>query len=292
MTKLMGHEFSITCFFIELGGIGMPKGVQTTGLESSAFQELVKPLPEGFFSQGTVTIMQNESIVASRLSGLQFLDDGNGIGTQLEQSITCGGLGGGNGSVSLACGRAVLVSDLRIDGVAVDLYGAVFVVEVTIPQCHGFTTTNARVQHEQEECSLLWNVEGTFYLVTATRSERNPIAMFNGVLALVNFLVRENMNSSMLMLVTYDVNATTPAGAKRLRQVAKLCEKYGIRVQNSVFEVLVDGAQLVKLKAKLSELIDEDEDSVRLYRMGNSYGYQIETMGRVPLIQTGGPMIL
>ena len=57
----------------------------------------------------------------------------------------------------------------------------------------------------------------------------------------------------MLMLVTYDVNTTTPAGAKRLRQVAKLCEKYGIRVQNSVFEVLVDGAQLVKLKAKLSE---------------------------------------
>lgn len=96
----------------------------------------------------------------------------------------------------------------------------------------------------------------------------------------------------MLMLVTYDVNTTTPAGAKRLRQVAKLCEKYGIRVQNSVFEVLVDGAQLVKLKAKLSELIDEDEDSVRLYRLGNSYEHKIETMGRVPLIQTGGSMIL
>lgn len=96
----------------------------------------------------------------------------------------------------------------------------------------------------------------------------------------------------MLMLVTYDVNTTTPAGAKRLRQVAKLCEKYGIRVQNSVFEVLVDGAQLVTLKSKLAELIDEDEDSVRLYRLGNSYAHKIETMGRVPLIQTGGPMIL
>lgn len=96
----------------------------------------------------------------------------------------------------------------------------------------------------------------------------------------------------MLMLVTYDVNTTTPAGAKRLRQVAKVCEKYGIRVQNSVFEVLVDGAQLVQLKAKLAELIDEDEDSVRLYRLGNSYEQKIETMGRIPLIQTGGPMIL
>ena len=88
----------------------------------------------------------------------------------------------------------------------------------------------------------------------------------------------------MLMLITYDVNTTTPAGAKRLRQVAKLCEKYGIRVQNSVFEVLVDGAQLVTLKAKLRELIDEDEDSVRLYRLGNSYEHKIEAMGRVPLI--------
>lgn len=96
----------------------------------------------------------------------------------------------------------------------------------------------------------------------------------------------------MLMLVTYDVNTNTPAGVKRLRQVAKLCEKYGIRVQNSVFEVLVDGAQLVNLKAKLAELIDEDEDFVRLYRLGNSYEHKIETMSRVPLIQTGGPMIL
>ena len=59
-----------------------------------------------------------------------------------------------------------------------------------------------------------------------------------------------------------------------------------------MFEVLVDGAQLVKLKAKLSELIDKEEDSVRLYRLGNSYEHKIETMGRVPLIRTGGPMIL
>jgi len=96
----------------------------------------------------------------------------------------------------------------------------------------------------------------------------------------------------VLMLITYDVNTSSPAGAKRLRQVAKLCEKYGIRVQNSVFEVLVDGAQLVQLKARLEELINTEQDSVRLYRLGNSYEHKIETIGRVPLIQTGGPMIL
>lgn len=96
----------------------------------------------------------------------------------------------------------------------------------------------------------------------------------------------------MFVLVTYDVNTSDTAGQKRLRQVAKLCEKHGIRVQNSVFEVLVDAAQLVKLKAQLERLIDHDSDSVRFYKLGNSYEHKIETMGRVPLIQTGGPMIL
>lgn len=96
----------------------------------------------------------------------------------------------------------------------------------------------------------------------------------------------------MLLLITYDVNTTTLDGEKRLRKVAKLCEEYGIRVQNSVFEVLVDGAQLVKLKAQLEKLIDQENDSVRFYKLGNSYEHKIETMGKTPLIQTGGPMIL
>ena len=96
----------------------------------------------------------------------------------------------------------------------------------------------------------------------------------------------------MLMLITYDVNTSTSEGQKRLRKVAKLCEKYGIRVQNSVFEVMVDGAGLVKLKTGMEKIIDHKQDSVRLYRLGNSYENKIETMGRTPIIQTGGPMIL
>ena len=55
----------------------------------------------------------------------------------------------------------------------------------------------------------------------------------------------------MFILITYDVNTSNTAGQKRLRKVAKICEKHGIRVQNSVFEVLVDAAQFVKLKAQL-----------------------------------------
>ena len=96
----------------------------------------------------------------------------------------------------------------------------------------------------------------------------------------------------MNVLVTYDVNTSDRAGQKRLRKVAKLCERYGIRVQNSVFEVLVDAAQMETLKAALAVVIDAEQDSVRFYRLGNSYQHRIDTMGRVGLVQTGEPLLL
>ena len=65
----------------------------------------------------------------------------------------------------------------------------------------------------------------------------------------------------MLVVVTYDVNTATEAGAARLRRVAKLCERYGRRVQNSVFEVLLDAAQLTALKAQLAATIDAEHDT-------------------------------
>lgn len=96
----------------------------------------------------------------------------------------------------------------------------------------------------------------------------------------------------MLLVLTYDVNVTQAAGAKRLRNVAKICERYGMRVQNSVFEVLVDAAQLAVLKARLQKAIDPELDSIRFYRLGNIYEHRIETMGRTILIQAGQPMLL
>lgn len=95
----------------------------------------------------------------------------------------------------------------------------------------------------------------------------------------------------MLMLITYDVNTSTPAGERRLRKVAKICERHGMRVQNSVFEVFVDAAQLVSMKAELSEAIDEENDSVRFYRLGNSYQHKIETMGKKPIVQAGNALM-
>ena len=95
----------------------------------------------------------------------------------------------------------------------------------------------------------------------------------------------------MMLVVAYDVNTTTEQGAARLRRVAKMCERYGTRVQNSVFEVLVDAAQLVLLKSGLEELIDMKEDSMRFYRLGNSYENRIEVMGRRPRVEAGGPLM-
>ena len=96
----------------------------------------------------------------------------------------------------------------------------------------------------------------------------------------------------MMLVITYDVNTADAGGAKRLRKVASLCEKYGIRVQNSVFEVLVDAAQLVVLKERLEQIIDLEYDSVRFYRMGNSWENKVEVLGKKPIVETGKALIL
>lgn len=95
----------------------------------------------------------------------------------------------------------------------------------------------------------------------------------------------------MLVVVTYDVNTMDAAGEKRLRRVAKVCERYGIRVQNSVFEVLVDAAQLTTLKHELSKEINEKVDSVRFYRLGNSYQNKIDSMGKKLKVEAGEPLL-
>ena len=75
----------------------------------------------------------------------------------------------------------------------------------------------------------------------------------------------------MLVLVTYDVNTETAQGKSRLRQVAKKCTSYGMRVQNSVFECTIDNAQYHQLRAELQALIDPRTDSLRFYVLGNHY---------------------
>lgn len=83
----------------------------------------------------------------------------------------------------------------------------------------------------------------------------------------------------MLVLITYDVNTETASGKKRLRKVAKQCENYGRRVQNSVFECILDQAQSIMLKQSLVDIIDENVDSLRFYYLGNKYQTKVEHVG-------------
>ena len=83
----------------------------------------------------------------------------------------------------------------------------------------------------------------------------------------------------MMVLITYDVNTEDAGGRKRLRQIAKQCVNYGQRVQNSVFECLVDAAQCKQLQQKLRAIMDEEKDSLRFYYLGNKYEPCIEHFG-------------
>ena len=89
----------------------------------------------------------------------------------------------------------------------------------------------------------------------------------------------------MYLLLTYDINTETETGKKRLTKVAKTCEKYGFRVQNSVFEINVDPAKLISLTNTLYSIIDSDADSIRIYKLGKSYRADLTIIGQRKLIE-------
>lgn len=94
-----------------------------------------------------------------------------------------------------------------------------------------------------------------------------------------------------MVLITYDVNTETAEGKTRLRRVAKQCANYGTRVQNSVFECLLDKAQCVALKSILTDIIDEELDSLRFYYLGNNHRTKIEHIGVNKGIDMEQPLI-
>ena len=94
------------------------------------------------------------------------------------------------------------------------------------------------------------------------------------------------------MLITYDVNTETAAGRRRLRQIAKQCVNYGQRVQNSVFECLLDTAQCKQLQTSLLSIMDKNLDSLRFYYLGKRYENKIEHFGCKATYMPEEPMIL
>ena len=96
----------------------------------------------------------------------------------------------------------------------------------------------------------------------------------------------------MLVVVAYDVSTESEEGRRRLRRVAKMCEDFGQRVQNSVFECLVDAAQWVRLRARLIGEIMAAEDSLRFYFLGDNWHRRVEHVGAKATYNPQGPLIV
>lgn len=96
----------------------------------------------------------------------------------------------------------------------------------------------------------------------------------------------------MYLLIVYDVQTSDAKGARRLRKVARLCQNYGQRVQNSVFECCVTPAQRITLEAKLTAEIDCEKDSVRIYTLRENYQQTVKTLGKVTSYDFEGELVI
>ncbi|ATO32432.1 CRISPR-associated endonuclease Cas2 [Dickeya dianthicola] len=96
----------------------------------------------------------------------------------------------------------------------------------------------------------------------------------------------------MMVLITYDVSLEDANGPRRLRQLAKICLDYGVRVQYSVFECDIDAAQWVVLRQKLLTTYDERVDSLRFYRLGKGWRDKVEHHGAKPALDIFGDTLI
>ena len=95
----------------------------------------------------------------------------------------------------------------------------------------------------------------------------------------------------MFVLVTYDVNTEDAEGRKRLRNIAKICQNWGQRVQFSVFECIVDPAEWTGLRNRLVNTMDQEKDSLRFYFLGANWKRRVEHVGAKPSLDQEGPLV-
>lgn len=95
----------------------------------------------------------------------------------------------------------------------------------------------------------------------------------------------------MFVLVSYDVNTQDAEGRKRLRNIAKICQNWGQRVQFSVFECIVDPAEWAGLRNRLVGMMNEEKDSLRFYYLGANWKRRVEHVGAKPTLDQEGPLV-
>ena len=96
----------------------------------------------------------------------------------------------------------------------------------------------------------------------------------------------------MMVLISYDVSTSDEGGKKRLRKVARECQNHAQRVQNSVFEAVLDYSAFMKLKSRLEDIIDKENDSLRFYYLGNNWKHRIEHIGAKNTYDPEGVIII
>ena len=97
----------------------------------------------------------------------------------------------------------------------------------------------------------------------------------------------------MDILISYDIADTDGAGAARLRHVAEVCEKYGQRVQFSVFECRLSATRLARMMGEVEDVIDNQRDSVIVYRFPGRIEDATLRLGRSQgLRKLGQPWVL
>lgn len=94
-----------------------------------------------------------------------------------------------------------------------------------------------------------------------------------------------------MVLITYDVETGSIDGARRLRKIAKKCVNSGQRVQNSVFECLLEPDKFVFLKNELENIMDKKKDSIRYYFLGSNWKKRIEHVGAKKSYDPEGPLV-
>lgn len=96
----------------------------------------------------------------------------------------------------------------------------------------------------------------------------------------------------MFVVIGYDINTQTSEGIRRLSKVSKACQNYGQRVQNSLFECLIEYGTFLKFKKELEEIICKETDSLRFYYLGNNWKGKIEHIGAKEGYDPQGTLIL
>lgn len=96
----------------------------------------------------------------------------------------------------------------------------------------------------------------------------------------------------MLVIVAYDVNTETAAGRRRLRLIAKICMRFGQRVQKSVFECDVGPRQLDQMRRMLLSELDPRRDSLRIYFINEADRGRVEAYGQGRIWDFDGPLII